>query len=263
MSVVREAAVAGSFYPGEAGQLDQTVNSLLDAARVKRGPIPKALIAPHAGYVYSGSIAAAAYARLQPYRDQYRRVVLLGPGHHIAVRGFALPGADIFRTPLGDVTLDKAAIASLVSPNAQVFDRAHVFEHSLEVQLPFLQAVLGDFMLVPIVVGQATHEEVADLLDRLWNGPETLMVVSSDLSHYLGYEQARGMDGRTREAIETLDPARIHHDSACGATPIGGLLLAAQRHALQVSTVDLRNSGDTTGDTERVVGYGAWIFSEQ
>lgn len=263
MTVIREPAVAGTFYPGEAGRLGRMVESLLDGVQASPGPVPKALIVPHAGYVYSGPVAAAAYARLRPYRGRYRRVVLLGPSHHVAVAGLALSGADVFRTPMGDVPLDKAAIVSLVSPDARIVDRAHTVEHSLEVHLPFLQEVLGSFVLVPIVVGHASHEEVAAVLDRLWDGPETLVVVSSDLSHYLAYEQAKAADGYTRDAIEALDPARIDHDGACGATPVGGLLLAARRHALKVATLDLRNSGDTAGDPDAVVGYGAWLFSEQ
>jgi len=263
MTMIREPAVAGSFYPGEAGQLDRAVASLLRDAHAASGPAPKALIVPHAGYIYSGPVAASAYARLGAYRNRYRRVVLIGPGHRVPVAGVALSGADVFRTPLGDVPLDTNAIAALASPHARVFDHAHVFEHSLEVQLPFLQTVLGDFALVPIVVGDAAVETVADVLDQLWDGPETLIVVSSDLSHYLAYEQARVADDRTRDAIEALDPANVDHRAACGATPIGGLLLVAQRHDLRVATLDLRNSGDTAGNADRVVGYGAWMFNEQ
>lgn len=262
MTVIREAAVAGQFYPGDAEALGRTVGFLLDEAQSPGEVAPKALIAPHAGYVYSGPTAAIAYARLRRFRDRYRRVVLLGPCHRVAVRGLALSGADAFRTPLGDVPLDRATIESLVSDGIGVFDETHLFEHSLEVHLPFLQSVLDAFTLVPIVVGRTLPERVADVLDRIWDGPETLIIVSSDLSHYLSYDQARHSDTDTCRAIENLDADAIDHDHACGATPVGGLLVAARRHGLKVRTLDLRNSGDTAGDRHQVVGYGAWEFIE-
>ena len=263
MTVIREAAVAGTFYPGDTEELCRTVEFLLDDVKDSNGIAPKALIVPHAGYVYSGPIAASAYARLRPHRDLYKRVILLGPCHRVPVRGLALSGADVFRTPLGDVPLDKSAIAGLESANITIFDETHEFEHSLEVHLPFLQTVLGAFSLVPIVVGNTTAQRVANVLDELWSGPETLIVISSDLSHYLSYDQARAIDGETRQAIEDLEVRGIGHDSACGATPIGGLLISAKRRGMQVTTLDLRNSGDTAGDRRHVVGYGSWVFVEQ
>ena len=263
MTMIREPAVAGSFYPGDARELGRTVDFLLDEAESGAAAAPKALIVPHAGYIYSGPVAAAAYARLRPFRDRYRRVVLLGPCHRIPVQGLALSSADVFRTPLGDVPLDKAAIAALDLPRVRVFDDTHVYEHSLEVHLPFLQAVLGKFTLVPIVVGNTRPERVADVLEALWGGAETLIVISSDLSHYLSYDNARMLDGHTCQAIEDLEIRGIDHESACGATPIGGLLIAAKRHGMKVKTLDLRNSGDTAGDRSHVVGYGSWEFVEQ
>ena len=263
MTVIREPAVAGKFYPGDAEELCRAVEQLLDEAKSGEGGAPKALIVPHAGYIYSGPVAAAGYARLRPYRDQYQRVILLGPCHRVPVRGLALSGADFFRTPLGDVPLDKAAIAAIESPRVQVFDESHEFEHSLEVHLPFLQVVLGTFTLLPIVVGNSTHERVADVLDSVWGGPETLIVISSDLSHYLSYDRARATDGETRQAIEDLEVRGIDHDVACGATPIGGLLITARRRGMTVTTLDLRNSGDTAGNRGHVVGYGSWMFLEQ
>lgn len=262
MSTIREAAVAGQFYPGDPQVLGSTVARLLEEAGADDSEAPKALIVPHAGYIYSGPVAAAAYARLRPHRDRYQRVILLGPCHRVAVRGLALSAADVFRTPLGDVAVDKEAMASIDSPHVHVVDATHAFEHSLEVHLPFLQTVLATFTLVPIVVGDATHETVADVLEKLWGGRETLIVISSDLSHYLDYERARSIDARTRQAIENLDGAAITHDGACGATPIGGLLLSAKRHGMRVRTLDLRNSGDTAGDKASVVGYGSWMFVE-
>lgn len=262
MTVIREPAVAGSFYPRDAKELGRTVEFLLDEARSGEDAAPKALIVPHAGYIYSGPVAATAYASLRPYRHQYQRVILLGPCHRVPVRGLALSSADAFRTPLGDVPLDTEAIASIDLPRVKVFDETHASEHSLEVHLPFLQSVIGSFTLIPIVVGNTAPERVADVLEALWGGPETLIVISSDLSHYLSYDKARALDGQTRQAIEDLEVRGIDHESACGATPISGLLLAAQRRGMTVKTLDLRNSGDTAGDRSHVVGYGSWAFVE-
>jgi MEMO1 family protein len=262
MAVIRQAAVAGLFYPADAGELSDTLRLLLDEAQIRESPAPKGLIVPHAGYAYSGPVAAAAYSRLRPYRHSYTRVVLLGPCHRVAVSGLAASGADMFRTPLGVVPVDKAAIAGLDVPDVKVFDATHQFEHSLEVHLPFLQTVLESFSLVPLVVGDTTAVTVARVIDALWGGPETLLVVSSDLSHYLPYDKARRMDSATCEAIESMDAHRIDHHGACGAIPIGGLLIAGSRRGMQAITLDLRNSGDTAGDKSRVVGYGAWMLLE-
>jgi AmmeMemoRadiSam system protein B len=261
MEPVRRPAVAGAFYPGEARVLKAEVESYLASARVEEGPgSPKAIIAPHAGYIYSGPIAASAYARLATLRGRVRRVVLMGPAHRVFVRGAAVPSARAFASPLGEVFLDAEAIAALRAlPFVEQSDRAHALEHSLEVHLPFLQAVLGDFRLVPIVVGDAGPGEVAAILEAVWGGDETLVVVSSDLSHYLPYEAARARDRNTVEAILRLE-ARLDPDEACGAAPINGLLEVARRRGLRPELVDLRNSGDTAGDRDRVVGYGAFAF---
>ncbi len=262
MTVIREPAVAGQFYPGDAGELRTAIRVFFEDVRDLPGPAPKALIVPHAGYIYSGPVAATAYVRLRSYREKYTRVVLLGPAHRVAVKGLALSAADFFRTPLGDVPLDKEAIAALDIPEVMVFDATHQLEHSLEVHLPFLQSVIESFSVVPLVVGDVASETVAEVIDALWGGPETLIVVSSDLSHYLTYEKARTMDNATCHAIENLEVDRIDHHGACGATPIGGLLIAARRRGMKVTTLDLRNSGDTAGDRNRVVGYGSWLFLE-
>jgi MEMO1 family protein len=262
MTVIREAAVAGRFYPRNAGELNTTIKALLEDVRVTPGPAPKALIVPHAGYIYSGPVAATAYARLRARPKQYTRVVLLGPAHQVAVRGLALSAADFFRTPLGDVPLDKEVSAVLSMPEVMVFDATHQFEHSLEVHLPFLQCVIDSFSVVPIIVGDVATDTVAEVINALWGGAETLVVVSSDLSHYLSYENARTVDNATCHAIENLNVDRIDHHGACGATPVSGLLVAAKRRGMQVTTLDLRNSGDTTGDRSRVVGYGSWVFQE-
>jgi AmmeMemoRadiSam system protein B/AmmeMemoRadiSam system protein A len=219
------------------------------------------LLAPHAGYAYSGPVAAQAYARLAPGRGQIRRVVLLGPTHRVAVRGIAVPTVSAFETPLGRVPLNRAALESIRDlPQVLSSDQAHADEHALEVQLPFLQTVLGDFELVPLAVGSTSPEAVASLIERLWGGDETLFVISSDLSHYLGYRQAQARDRDTVDHILQLDPV-FDHQQACGATPLAGALLAARAHGLSAQLLDLRNSGDTAGDRSRVVGYCAVAFA--
>ncbi|MBI3481287.1 MAG: AmmeMemoRadiSam system protein B [Nitrosomonadales bacterium] len=262
MSNVRPPAVAGLFYPAEPRQLaDEVRQLLLDARPFNLGP--KALIVPHAGYVYSGAIAATAYAALHTISHGIRRVVLLGPTHRVAVRGLALPEADAFDTPLGRVMLDIAgarAIAAL--PQVSVNAPAHALEHSLEVQLPFLQSVLSDFTLLPLAVGSTTPEEVAEVLDRVWGGDETLIVISSDLSHYLPYATAKRVDNETAQSILELHQP-IAHEQACGGTPISGLIVAARRHRLTPHLLDLRNSGDTAGSRDQVVGYASFAFTAE
>jgi MEMO1 family protein len=260
MTVVREPAVAGQFYPQDPGELHMLVDALLGEAAGDEEAPPKALVAPHAGYVYSGAVAASAFARLRPHRDLYERVLLLGPCHRVPLAGMAVCGADAFRTPLGDVPVDRDTVAALVERGVRVYEPSHRLEHSLEVQLPFLQTVLRDFSVVPVVVGDVQPQAVADILESFWGGPETLIVISSDLSHYLDYDAARRRDSTTCRRIERLD-TRIGHDDACGATPLRGLLLAAGRRGMRVATLDLRNSGDTAGSRDSVVGYGAWMFN--
>ena len=232
------------------------------AARLQQGAcLPKAVIVPHAGYVYSGAVAGFAYARLAAGRDTIRRVVLIGPTHRVPVRGLALPTARAFATPLGDIDVDRdAAAAALALPCVCASEAAHAFEHSLEVQLPFLQEVLGEFRIVPFAVGDATPREVADVIRLLWGGPETLIVVSSDLSHYHGYAEARAIDRATVDNVIALSPT-LDHEQACGATPINGLLLCARERGMRPELLDLRNSGDTAGDKARVVGYASFAFN--
>ena len=264
METLRPAAVAGLFYPADAMQLKQLVTTLLEAAAPTLDtPPPKALIAPHAGYLYSGPIAASAYASLARVADRIHRVILLGPVHRVPVRGLALPGVESFTTPFGSVRIDADAVATIRHlPQVITSPRAHAQEHSLEVHLPFLQQILKDFILLPLAVGDATTEDVAEVLNLLWGGAETLIVISSDLSHYLPYAQARVQDADTSATILALTHAPIRHEQACGATPISGLLHAARQHGLQSRLLDLRNSGDTTDDRDRVVGYGAFAFTE-
>ena len=263
MATLRPPAVAGMFYPGDARELQAMINDYLrEASAAQQGAnVPKAIIVPHAGYIYSGPVAASAYARLMPAHDRIRRVVLLGPSHRVPLLGLASSSADYFRTPLGDIPLDREAIEAINQlPQVHELDEAHAMEHSLEVQLPFLQTVLDDFTLVPLVVGDATPEEVAEVLEQLWGGPETLIVISSDLSHYHDYETAEALDTATSQAIEQLLPERIHGENACGARGVNGLLDFARRHGLHGKTIDLRNSGDTAGPRDQVVGYGAYVF---
>ncbi|MGM0592940.1 MAG: AmmeMemoRadiSam system protein B [Pseudomonadota bacterium] len=262
MSIVREPAVAGMFYPDDPAKLQQMVAGFLAEADVPAAaPPPKAIIAPHAGYPYSGPVAASVYARLRPIRDKIRRVVLLGPSHRVGFLGLATSSADAFRTPLGEVPLDSTAIAQVSAlPQVHELDQAHMLEHSLEVQLPFLQETLGEFSLVPLVVGDASADEVAEVLEQLWGGEETLIVISSDLSHYHDYETARSMDSATSEAIEQLRPDAIGYECACGRNPVNGLLRVAKRKHLHAETLDLRSSGDTAGPRDQVVGYGAYLI---
>lgn len=261
MPTVRRPAVAGMFYPADPRQLAHDVRQLLDEARPHE-LIPKALIVPHAGYIYSGAIAATAYATLRPIAPRIRRVVLLGPTHRVAVRGLALAGADAFDTPLGRIALDAEAARAISSlPQVTVSPQAHALEHSLEVQLPFLQAVLKDFTLLPLAVGMATPEEVAEVLERLWGGEETLIVISSDLSHFLPYSAAKRVDSETVQTILELGRP-IDHEQACGGTPVNGLMVAARHHHLIPHLLDLRNSGDTAGSQDRVVGYASIAFTE-
>jgi len=276
MHYIRPPAVAGAFYPGQKDILVNDVSTLLEAARVEADltetssakqsdfqSVPKAIIVPHAGYIYSGPTAAAAYARLAAVRDRIKRVILLGPVHRVPVRGLALPGADVFATPLGEIQIDQDAVAA-VENLPQVVDSpaAHAEEHSLEVQLPFLQVMLADFKLLPLAVGDATPQEVAEVLDVLWGGPETLIVISSDLSHFLPYQTAQVVDSETAQNILQLR-STLNHQQACGGTPVNGLMLAAKQHHLQPHLLDLRNSGDTAGDKNRVVGYAAFAFTEK
>jgi len=264
------------FYPGEPDTLrDDLATCLAVPPAPSHQGIPlsitfepsnagrlKAVIVPHAGYVYSGGTAGKAYVLLAPLAGRIRRVVLLGPCHRVAVRGLAVPTVQAFATPLGSIPLDRAALDALADlPQVVASDAAHAQEHSLEVQLPFLQTVLGEFKLVPLAVGQTGAAEVAQVLDRLWGGPETLILISSDLSHFHTYASAQGIDQGTAGEILALEPS-IEHEQACGATPINGLLLCAKRRGLSIELLDLRNSGDTAGERSRVVGYASFALRE-
>lgn len=259
--MTRQSAVAGSFYPANSEQLHFMLRQYLsDAASNEKAP--KAIIVPHAGYIYSGPVAASAYARLQKSHDRITRVVLVGPSHRVAFSGLSVSRAKEFATPLGDVPVAQAAVQALIQlPFVEYIEHAHTYEHSLEVQLPFLQEVLDDFEIVPIVAGDASPEQVSQVLDALWGGDETLIVISSDLSHYHDYKTAQKYDELTSRIIEQLQYEQLGLESACGRVPISGLLKLVRERSLSVTTIDLRNSGDTAGDKTRVVGYGAYVIN--
>jgi len=248
----REAVVAGVFYPADPAELRGQVEGFLTEAGKTDGPTPKAIIVPHAGYIYSGAVAACAYAWLKP--EGISRVVLLGPSHRIAFLGLAATSAEAYESPLGSIPLESPP------QNLPLNEAAHTLEHSLEVHLPFLQVILNEFTLLPLVVGDASKEEVAETLATLWGGPETLIVVSTDLSHYHDSRTARKMDQATSDAILALDADGLGPDSACGRVPVGGLLHLAKQKGLTIEQVDLRNSGDTAGPKDQVVGYGAYVL---
>jgi AmmeMemoRadiSam system protein B len=265
MASVRPPAVAGQFYPRDPDELKSMVEGFLRDAPAPTdtdGPVPKAVIAPHAGYVYSGPIAGSAFHRLASAAETIQRVILIGPAHFVPIRGLALPGHPRFATPLGELAIQpEGAQASLRLPQVRVIPEAHAREHSLEVELPFLQILFGNFDLLPLVAGEASGEEVADVLERLWGGPETVIVISSDLSHYLPYEAAQRADRATADEILALG-GPLQSRQACGAVPVNGLLEVARRRGLVPELLDLRNSADTAGDPSRVVGYGAFAFHE-
>ncbi len=261
---VRPAAVAGAFYPGDPRQLADDLDEMLGGVESiePRFGFPKALIVPHAGYIYSGPMAARAYDELGPARGVVTRVVLLGPVHRVPVRGLALPDADAFETPLGRVPVDAQAAQQLAGlAQVVISGPAHAMEHSLEVQLPFLQRVLGQFSLVPFAVGDASAQQVAQVAERLWGGRETLFVVSTDLSHYHAYEESRRIDAATAAQIEAF-ATDIDHEQACGATPLNGVLRVARAKGLAMRRLGVCNSGDTAGGKGRVVGYGAFALDE-
>lgn len=259
MSTLRMPAVAGMFYPSDTGECREQVTEFINHAELVDAPAPRAVIVPHAGYIYSGPVAAAAYKKIQQYKTHYKRVVLFGPSHRVAFQGIATPGVDYFRTPLGDVPIDRQLVAELQQIRGVTeLPVAHQYEHSLEVQLPFLQSVLQTFSLIPLVVGDASAHLVAQIIEHLWSRNDILFVISSDLSHYLPYDVAVHKDRDTAAAIENMS-AILHGDQACGCNAINGLLMHASAIGAEVECIDLHNSGDTAGDRSRVVGYGAFL----
>lgn len=255
----RQPAVAGTFYPAEPQQLHRLLDQYLNDAETAP-KVPKAMIVPHAGYIYSGPVAASAYARLIKAHDLITRVVLIGPSHRVGFQGLAITNAKNFITPLGSIEVDQQAVHRIAKlPFVDYMEQAHAQEHSLEVHLPFLQETLDDFKIVPIVTGDAPAEQVSQVLELLWGEEETLIVISTDLSHYHDYAACQKLDKATSSAIENLQYESLSFDSACGRVGVGGLLKLARDKSLAVKNIDLRNSGDTAGDKKRVVGYGAFI----
>lgn len=262
MKGVRKPVVAGKFYPSDLTELRGMIGGYLDLVGTP-SPVPKAMIVPHAGYIFSGPVAATAYASIASAGSRIHRVVLLGPSHFVPFDGLAYHGADTFLTPLGPIPVDSETIKVLDGlSHIRRLDAAHDSEHSLEVQLPFLMEVLKYFSLIPLVVGNAEPWEVSEVLQKVWGGPETLIIVSSDLSHYFDYATAKRRDAKTSKFIETLQVDEIQSDDACGFYPIKGLLTEARRRGMTSKAVDLRNSGDTEGPRDKVVGYGAFLFYE-
>ncbi len=256
----RQAAVAGSFYEAQTADLQLQVSQFVAQSPEVSWAKPKVLIVPHAGYVFSGSTAARAYRSLESQRDEIRRVVLLGPAHRVYLEGMAVPAVDAFSTPLGEVMLDANAIEQISKlPGVIVSDAAHRDEHSLEVQLPFLQSVLKHFTLVPIVVGHCDANTVAAVIDELWGGQETLVVISTDLSHFHSYQAARQLDASTCERI-LQKSSDLSGEQACGARAVNGLMSSEHCRSLDVELLSACNSGDTAGSRDRVVGYGAFLL---
>ncbi|MDH5424659.1 MAG: AmmeMemoRadiSam system protein B [Gammaproteobacteria bacterium] len=261
---IRLPAVAGMFYPADRKTLNHDIQHYLKLAQASHPALdikPKAIIVPHAGYIFSAAIAASAYQYLIPHKHKINRVVLLGPCHRTFFKGLALPASDAFNTPLGNIPVDQAA-GQLLSGLDQVIisEQAHTDEHSLEVQLPFLQSILDHFSLIPLVVGDASQQEVAEVLERLWGDEQTLIVLSTDLSHYHDYHHAKQLDRSTSDAIANLKPELIGYEDACGRNGLKGVLSIARQKQLSVDILDIRNSGDTAGDKNRVVGYGAYAI---
>lgn len=262
---IRPPAVAGIFYPASGTELKTNVQSFLASVPERANTVnPKVLIVPHAGYIYSGPVAASAYKLILQRNELVKRVVILGPSHRVFLQGAALPSASIFATPLGEISVDKYAAKELLKlPFVCISEEAHAMEHALEVQLPFLQICIGnDFEILPLVVGECTAQEASLLLEKIWGDTSTLIIISSDLSHYENQKSARVHDAHTCSIIENKNAAALGQDDACGFFPLRGLLDLARIKNMKIETLDLRNSGDTSGPRNQVVGYGAWAVYE-
>ncbi len=258
---VRKPAVAGVFYPADESELRRMVRAYIQDA-VYEGGRPRALIGPHAGYEYSGPVAGSAYKSLRDQREVIHRVLLLGPSHHVPMIGLGGSSAEAFETPFGLVPVDMESMDSLLEfQQVRIMDNAHEYEHSIETHLPFLQEMLDEFSVIPVLTGDATTEEVTEVIEKFIENTDTLIAVSSDLSHYFDYDTARRFDEAASRAIEQLNPEALHPEHACGIVPIQGLLLASENHGLSANTLDLRSSGDTAGPRDTVVGYGAFVFT--
>lgn len=266
MTIIRPPAIAGTFYPAAPDMLRSEIDGLIHAAvKSQTGndtPIPKAIIVPHAGLMFSGAIAALGFATVRALKGTVKRIVIIGPAHRMAFQGIAIARADGFATPLGDVRCDLAGLqAALAWPQVQILDEAHRLEHGLEIELPFIQRLFGedaDIGIVPLLVSRCSAWQVHEVIEALWGGPETLIVISSDLSHFHDYDTAKRIDDNTRVMIERFDAESITSGDACGALPVAGMLISARKRGMRIGTLGMCNSGDITGDKSRVVGYGAW-----
>jgi AmmeMemoRadiSam system protein B len=261
MGFAKQPNVAGRFYPGQQSVLKQTVAELLGDAPTVDIEQPKAIIVPHAGYVYSGSVAATAYKPFLKFKHNIRNIILVGPAHFVTFFGIATTFADSFITPLGAVEVNHELVKSALECDPVLeLDQAFQQEHCLEVQLPFISELFPNAKITPLLVGNAKYSDVATLLKKLWGDKDTLIIISSDLSHYHDYKTANKLDQATSDAIESIQPDKMEPHSACGKIPIQGLLQCAKEFGLKVNKLDLRNSGDTAGDKSRVVGYGAYYL---
>jgi len=268
---IRHPAVASMFYPGKPADLLNSVRKYLSDADAEQSTVKfkndensvRALIVPHAGYIYSGKIAASAYQLLQRNKYHFKRVLLLGPAHRLCLQGAAFPNEEVFETPLGSIILDKTRMKKLAAEFSWISfnEKAHAEEHSLEVQLPFLQETIADFELLPLVVGEMDSLQIAEMIQQFSTDLETLIVISTDLSHFHNYQTAYEKDALTANAIELLEPQKISSEDACGVYPLRGALVAALQNKWKIHRMGLCNSGDTTGDYGRVVGYGAWALT--
>lgn len=259
---VRIPAVAGIFYPGDRFMLENQINTLLTQAK-QHSPFPKAIIVPHAGYAYSGAIAASAYASLKQNRNQIKKIVLLGPAHTLYFKGIAYDSKQYFSTPLGEIKQDQDLLNKIIHlPYVHELPEAHQNEHCLEVQWPFCQVLFSNFSILPLVVGETNEKDVSRLLNLIWGDPDTLIIISTDLSHYLPYNLAQTADHDTCMSIDTLDDESIHQDGACGYYALRGFLHCARQKQLHGRLLDLRNSGDTAGNKQKVVGYASYHFYE-
>lgn len=259
--IIRPPAVAGTLYDADTQRLLAQVESWLNEGVAKTTPkTPKALVVPHSGYHYSGKTAAAAYRLLEPVYDSIRRVVILGNSHRDTINGFALPGVDVFKTPLGDVKVDPHAVQHLLNePDVQELPEAHRLEHSIEVQLPFLQTVLEDFVIVPLIVGNNDPKRVAELLKPLWGAEETLIVISTGLSRKRPQSEARSQDAHSAERIRKMK-IDFSYPEACGFNALNGFLYLAKEKHLDSKCLALSTSADTNGLKDRVRGFGSFAF---
>ena len=259
MEKIKQADVAGMFYPGEEASLRQMVDGFIQKA-LSFDLRPRAIIAPHAGYIYSGSIAGTAYKTIAAVRDQIENVIIMSPAHRFYLRGIALHMADAFATPLGNIPVNIGIVKKIKQfSSVQWEERSFIQEHGLETHLPFIQrAFKPGIKIVPMIVGECQESEVAEILESVWEDPRNFVIISSDLSHFHSYADAKKLDRNTVDLIQNLDSQSLDTEFACGHYPICGLLNLARNRKLKIKALDIRSSGDTAGSKESVVGYGSF-----